>query len=152
MTIEIISIKDYPELKDKAIAYCCENWPPVKNGFISFIEQSLTSENVLPMTFLLMKDEKIIGFYQLIYNECVMRKDLSPWITTLFIDEKERGCCLGSVLLEHGRKTLGQLGYEAVYLTTDHIQFYEKYGFKEIGLDQFDWGRPTKLYQHNTIK
>ncbi|MNT88643.1 Acetyltransferase (GNAT) family protein [compost metagenome] len=80
------------------------------------------------------------------------RKDLSPWIAPLFINKHERGNALGSLLLEHARKMAGQLGYEKVYLTTDHILFYEKYGFREIGLDNFEWGRPTKIYEHNTIK
>lgn len=39
-----------------------------------------------------------------------MRKDLSPWIAPLFIDKNERGQGLGSILLEHARKMLGQMG------------------------------------------
>lgn len=65
----------------------------------------------LDFTFLLLKNNKIIGFYQLIKQEFVTRKELSPWIAPLFIDEDERGQALGSVLLEHTRKITGQLGY-----------------------------------------
>lgn len=81
-----------------------------------------------------------------------MRKDLSPWIALLFIDEIERGQALGSVLLEHARRVAGKLGFNNVYLATDHICYYEKCGFREIGLDNFEWGRPTKLYENDTIK
>ncbi len=70
----------------------------------------------------------------------------------MFVDEQERGHRLSSRLLEHGRTEAGNLGYQTVYLTTDHIQFYEKFGFREIGLDKFVWGRPTKIYEHDTIK
>ncbi|WP_339174576.1 GNAT family N-acetyltransferase [Paenibacillus sp. FSL H7-0943] len=98
-----------------------------------------------------VENDVIIGFYQLIEQEFITRKDLSPWIAPLFIDESERGKALGAVLLEHARKIAGQLGYAKVYLATDHILYYEKYGFKEIGLDNFEWGRPTKIYEHDTI-
>ena len=99
-----------------------------------------------------MKDDNIIGFYQLVEQELIIRKDLSPWINTVFIDNQERGQRLSSKLLEHDRTVAGKLGYAKVYLTTDHIQFYEKFGFREIGLDKFVWGRPTKIYEHDTIK
>ena len=51
-----------------------------------------------------------------------------------------------------GRIIAGILGYNKVYLTTDHIQFYEKFGFREIGLDKFVTGRPTKIYEVDVIK
>jgi len=46
----------------------------------------------------------------------------------------------------------GEMGFDKVYLTSDHIQFYEKFGFIEVGLAKFTWGRPTKIYQHTTLK
>jgi N-acetylglutamate synthase-like GNAT family acetyltransferase len=63
----------------------------------------------------------------------------------LFIDKSEREKALGSILLEHARKMAGQLGYKKVYWATDHILYYEKYGFREIGLDNFECGRHNRL-------
>jgi len=100
---------------------------------------------------MMLRDDNIIGFYQLVEQELIIRKDLSPWITCVFIDEQERGQRLSSKLLGHGRTIAGGLGYNEVYLTTDHIQFYEKFGFREIGLDKFVSGRLTKIYEHDTI-
>jgi predicted N-acetyltransferase YhbS len=57
----------------------------------------------------------------LVEQEFLVRKNLSPWIAPLFIDKSERGQGLGAVLMEHGGKIAGKLGYEKVYLTTDHI-------------------------------
>ena len=59
---------------------------------------------------------------------------------------------MSAKLLEHSRKVAGKHGYEKVYLTTDHIQLYEKFGFREIGLDKFVTGRPTKIYEHDSIR
>ncbi|WP_156889740.1 GNAT family N-acetyltransferase [Paenibacillus harenae] len=147
----IQSIKECPERRNAFIAYISAAWPAVKNAVIPQLEESLATSNRLPLTFLVLKNDRIIGFYQLIEQEYLDRKDLSPWIAPLFIDKSERGQALGAMLLQHGRKTAGQLGYEKVYLTTDHIRYYEKYGFREIGLSNFEWGRPSKIYEHDAI-
>jgi N-acetylglutamate synthase-like GNAT family acetyltransferase len=146
------SIKESPEQITELIDYVSEEWPGVKNVVIPKIEESLATVNGLPLTFLLLKNDRVIGFYQLVEQELLVRKDLSPWIAPLFIDKSERGQALGAILLEHGRKMAGQLGYAKVYLTTDHIQYYEKYGFREIGLSNFEWGRPSKIYEHDVLK
>lgn len=147
----ITSIKECPEHREAFITYISESWPAVKNVAILQMEESLATANTLPLTFLMLKDDRIIGFYQLNEQEYLVRKDLSPWIGPLFVDKSERGQGLGAVLLQHARLTAGGLGYEKVYLTTDHIQYYEKYGFREIGLSNFEWGRPSKIYEHDTM-
>lgn len=134
----IKSIKECPERRMEFIEYVSEEWPVVKNVVIPKIEDSLATANGMPITFLLLKNDRIIGFYQLVEQELLVRKNLSPWISPMFIDKSERGQALGLLLLDHGRKMAGELGYEKVILTTDHIQYYEKYGFREIGLDTFE--------------
>lgn len=39
------------------------------------------------------------------------------------------------------------MGYNNLYLATEHIGLYEKFGFEEIGLGLYLWGAPTKLYR-----
>lgn len=150
--IRIISIKDAPVFKERLLRYIERNWPGVKVCFKSQLDESLQTDGMLPNTFLMLRDDDIIGCYQLLAQEVIVRTDLSPWISCVFIDEKERGKRLSSQLLNHGRSEAGKLGYDKVYLTTDHIQLYEKFGFREIGLTNFTWGRPTKLYEHDTIR
>jgi len=151
MNISIVSLNEIAKLKESAITYCAENWPKVLSTFTRNIDESLNTEDNLPLTYLLMKDSKIIGFYQIVKVERIKNmNNLSPWIDCLFIHKSHRGKALGAMLLEHGRKTAKVLGYDKVYLTTDHIQFYEKYGFNEIGLDITLSGRPTKVYEKST--
>jgi len=47
---------------------------------------------------------------------------------TVYIEESERGQAYGSRLLTHGRHEAAKLGYPMIYLSTDHVGFYEKYG------------------------
>jgi tRNA (cmo5U34)-methyltransferase len=145
-------LEDFPHYRQALTDYVEKNWKPVFKSFTAVLNEISSREKELPRCYMMLKGDNIIGFYQLVEQELILRKDLSPWITCVFIDEKERGQRLSSQLLEHGRMVAGKLGYTKVYLTTDHIQFYEKFGFREIGLDQFEWGRPTKIYEHATIK
>lgn len=149
---QICFLQDCPQRSQELADYVCRNWPAVKDVVLPEIPKSLHPQDSLPLTVLLLRDGEMKGFYQLLEQECIQRKDLSPWISPLFVDESERGHALGEQLLWHARQTAGSLGYDQVYLTTNHIQYYEKYGFREIGLDLFESGRPTKIYVHRTIK
>jgi GNAT superfamily N-acetyltransferase len=150
--IRIVSLKDLPKYRQTLTDYVERNWKGVFDPFTDVLVELFSREKALPQCHMMLKNDNIIGFYQLVEQELLIRKDLSPWITCVFIDEKERGQRLSSKLLEHGRTAAGKFGYEKVYLTTDHIQFYEKFGFREIGLSKFVTGRPSKIYEHDTIK
>jgi GNAT superfamily N-acetyltransferase len=150
--ISIVSLKDLPHYRQALTDYVNNNWKGVLDPFTDVLSELFSAKKELPKCYMMLKDDNIIGFYQLVEQELLIRKDLSPWITCVFIDKQERGQRLSSKLLEHGRTVAGKLGYEKVYLTTDHIQFYEKFGFREIGLSKFVTGRPSKIYEHDTIK
>lgn len=156
MSIKIISLKDSPDLLAEVKSYCKENWGKVYDCFCDTAERSLSS-GTLPQTLVLLTYQRekwhIIGFCQLDEHDRLTRHtDLTPFITTLFIDPSHRGGNgLGELLLDHARGVLGQMGYDTAYLCTDHIGYYEHYGFTEIGLDITDYGSPTKLYATDTI-
>lgn len=151
-SLSIHSIRDNPTHSERLKSYAASHWPPISHVFSETIDQCLATVNTFPQCYYIMDNDKIIGFYQLLENELIERTDLSPWISCVFIDENRRGERLIEQLLLHGRITAGLLGFNNVYLTTDHIHLYEKFGFREIGIDRFVWGRPTKIYEHCTIK
>ena len=148
----ICSLADCPELSPEVAACVHEHWPAVEHVVQPVLPKSLHPADRLPLTFVL-RDETggVAGFYQLLERETVTRQELSPWISPLFVHPAHRGRALGERLLRHARRTAGGLGFPNVYLATDHIGYYERYGFEEIGLDVFPSGRLTKLYRHTTI-
>lgn len=152
--MKILSLYRNPHLLEQANIYCYEKWNKIHEYFSNNANKSILSEK-LPQTWLLMgkKDDKeALGFYQL--NESValtQKSNLSPFLTSLFVDPLFRGGFgVGEMLLQHAKAETAKLGYDKLYLATDHINYYEKYGFDEIGLDNFTWGRPTKLYRAYT--
>lgn len=156
--MKFISLKNNTDLCEKVKNFCREKWEKGSWNFSHTADLSLTAEK-LPQTWVLLDEygagsetPAIAGFYQLEESDHLTdRTELTPFITTLFIGPEYRGgISFGGAALEHARCVLGDMGYDTVYLTTDHIGYYEKHGFREIGLDITDYGSPTKIYSADT--
>lgn len=72
------------------------------------------------------------------------------WIYALYIDEDYRGHAYGSLSLERAKNDAGKFGFNSVYLFTDHIGYYEQYGFNYLGKGYHPWGESSRIYQSNT--
>jgi N-acetylglutamate synthase-like GNAT family acetyltransferase len=64
----------------------------------------------------------------------------------LYIEPAERGKQLGERLLEHSRREAASLGFNKVYLNTDHIGYYEKYNWRYLGDFAHQSGVDTRVY------
>ena len=147
--VEIVNVREYPGGLDKAVDYIHGVWGSEKNYpyYRDAIYHSSLTEKHLPMFFLLIRNNEIIGCSALITNDFISRHDLYPWIACLFVDAKERGQEYGNLLMEHAEQEARNMGFSAVYLTTDHNGYYEKCGWQrfEDGIDLFS-GQPSRIY------
>ena len=146
--MNIISVRERPGYKDRAIAYFQRSW---KSVWPVIYEDSIThcidARDALPQWYLLEKNGEIIGCAGLITNDFISRGDLYPWICGIFIEEKHRGNAYGSVLIEKAKSDAKKAGFNYVYLCTSHIGLYEKYGFNYIGQGYHPWGEESRIYE-----
>ncbi|WP_326982217.1 GNAT family N-acetyltransferase [Chryseobacterium sp. MYb264] len=146
--MKIISIRQQPEYKDKAIQYFQESWSEVyPKMYEDSITHAIGAEQDLPQWYLLEKDHEIIGCAGLITNDFISRIDLYPWICALFIDEKHRGHKYSSILLKKAEEDAREAGFKYLNLCTDHIGLYEKYGYRYIGQGYHPWEEESRMYQ-----
>jgi len=146
--MKIISIRENPQYKDKAIAYFQKSWKSVLPViYEDCIGHSILTKNPLPQWYLLEKEGELIGCAGLVTNDFNSRMDLYPWICAIFVDEEHRGNVYGSKLIEKAMEDAKQAGFDSVYLCTDHIGYYEKYGFEYIGQGYHPWGEESRIYQ-----
>ena len=146
--MKIISVREKPEYCKLAIQYLQKSWPSVYPMiYEDCIQHSLTSVNPLPQWYILEQAGSIIGCAGLITNDFISRMDLYPWVCAVFIDEKYRGNNYGSSLLDKAKKDTAKAGFANLYLCTDHIGFYEKYGFTYIGQGYHPWGEASRIYE-----
>ncbi len=146
--MQIISIRENPAYKDIAIKYFQQNWKSVwPIIYEDSINHCINAKNNLPQWYLLEKESEIIGCAGLITNDFISRGDLYPWVCAVFVDEIERGNAYSSLLLNKAKSDAKKSGYDHLYLCTEHIGFYEKYGFEYIGQGYHPWREESRIYQ-----
>jgi N-acetylglutamate synthase-like GNAT family acetyltransferase len=147
--MKVISIRENPEHKDQAIKYFQSKWQSVwPIIYEDCINHSLFTANPLPQWYLLEKEGMIIGCAGLITNDFISRMDLYPWVCAIYIDERHRGHNYGSLLIDKAKTDAKRAGFEHLYLSTDHIGYYEKQGFEYIGQGYHPWREESRIYQY----
>ncbi|MCL2671675.1 MAG: GNAT family N-acetyltransferase [Clostridiales bacterium] len=151
MNTRIIDIREHPECLDAAADYFHATWGVPRELYVESMQDSLKEGQSIPRWFLLLRDDAIIGGFGLIENDFMVREDLCPWLCALHIEPAERGQALGGQLLTQGRREAAKLGYDTVYLNTDHIGYYEKYGWRYMGDFMHQEGIPARVYAADAI-
>ena len=152
--MKIVCVSSHPEFTNQAISYFQEKWASKESSRVyeDCILHSLTTNNPLPKWYLLLKEDKIIGCAGLITNDFISRMDLYPWLCALYIEENERHHAYGALLIEQIKNDTKEAGFDNLYLCTDHIGYYEKYGFHYIGDGYHPWGESSRIYETNLVK
>lgn len=150
--MRIISVRENPEYRDIAIEYISSKWSAPRIVYQDSITHCITTPNPLPQWYLLEKDDEIIGCAGLITNDFISRMDLYPWVCGVFIEEAHRGHAYASLLLERAKADSIKAGFKNLYLSTDHIGFYEKYDFHYIGQGYHPWDEESRIYECHLSK
>ena len=151
---EIVSVRERPDLTDSAVAFFQRHWASEDSMAVydDCIRSSLSSESPLPQWYVMLKDGKIVAGAGLIANDFISRMDLWPWLAALYVEEEFRGRGLGGEILRHARAHAARLGFDHVYLATDHIGYYEKYGFGYLADGYHPWGESSRIYRAETLR
>lgn len=147
--MNVRSLRTYPELKDRAIEYFQEKWANEESRMVyeDCISHSITTPSPLPRWYLLMDGDKIIGCAGLITNDFISRMDLFPWVCAVYIEEAYRGNSYGALLLDAAKKDAKTGGFTHLYLASDHIGYYEKFGFEYLATGYHPWGESSRIYR-----
>ena len=151
--MKIISIRENPTYTDQAIAYFQKHWATkdTMKVYEDCIKNTKGSESILPQWYLLIDGENTIGCAGLITNDFISRMDLYPWVCALYINEDARGNGYGNLLIDKAKEDTKKGGFEHLYLCTDHIEYYEKYGFEYIEDGYHPWGETSKIYKSEKL-
>ena len=94
---------------------------------------------------------EIIAGAGIIENDFHDRKDLRPNLCALFVEEKYRKQGIAKYILNFLRKDLGNMGFEKLYLVTDHTEFYERYDWSFLTTVNDDEGNSIRMYVASTL-
>lgn len=143
-----ISLIEVPTLKEKAAEWFHSKWGIPKEAYLKCMEAFLNGETDYGW-FLCLDKNKIVAGLGVIDNDFHNRKDLSPNICAVYTEEAYRNHGIAGKLLNMAVEDCRQKGISPVYLVTDHINFYEKYGWEFLCMVQCD-NEPnmSRMYIH----
>ncbi len=146
--MRIISVRENPAYAERAIQYLQSSWNEVLPViYEDCVLNCINAEQALPQWYLLEKEGVIIGCAGLITNDFISRMDLYPWICAIFIDEQHRGNNYAKLLIDEAMADTKKHGFKYLNLCTDHVGYYEKFGFEYIGQGYHPWDETTRIYQ-----
>jgi len=147
--MHVESVRENPRITQDAIKYIQSKWanPNSLKVYEDCISNCINSNNGLPQWYLLMDQDKIIGCVGLITNDFISRMDLFPWLCALYIDDKYRGNNYAKLLIDKAINDTKLAGYSNLYLCTDHIGYYEKFGFTYLAQGYHPWGEESRIYK-----
>ena len=134
--MQILDIKNTKYL-DEYILLCKKEWSDYKivnnkEEFIKKRTEKILNGNKVISILGLIDNNTLLGFISLFKYDGNERKDLTPWYATMYVKEEYRGNgyskLLNDALLNHTKK----LGYKKIYLKSNLINYYEKFGAKYI--------------------
>ena len=151
-TITLKKLCDYPEFCYKAANWFSQKWDIPVEAYQESIQECIEQKIGIPQWYIVLnnKDEIIAGA-GIIENDFHDRKDLSPNLCALFVEEKYRKQGIAKYILNFSRKDLGNMGFEKLYLVTDHTEFYEKYDWSFLTTVNDDEGNSIRMYVASTL-
>ena len=91
----------------------------------------------------------ICGYCTVAKTDCISNVSYTPYIGFVFVEEQYRGNRLSEKLIDCAANYLKQVGFNRVYIVSDHENLYEKYGFCVIDRKIAPWGTEQKIYVKN---
>ena len=101
----------------------------------------------VPQWYLAVDGDAVLGGLGVIENDFHTRKDLTPNVCAVCVEEACRRRGIAGALLNHACRDMAELGVGTLYLLTDHTSFYERYGWEFLCMVRGDGEeQPSRMY------
>ncbi len=98
-----------------------------------------------------VEGEEILAFCTYAEMDDVQPTDLTPWIGFVYTYPEHRGNRYAGLLLKHAEELAAEEGKEYVYISTNHIGLYEKYGYEFWEMQKDINGEGTRVYRKKVV-
>ena len=150
--MEILKLREHSELVAEAAAWFHSKWDIPIEEYTGSLQECLTSKSV-PQWYVAVEDGQIIGGIGVIENDFHNRRDLTPNICAVYVEENYRCRGIAGKLLDFVCEDMRSFGLKTLYLITDNTGFYERYGWKFLCMVQGDGEADlTRMYVYDLRK
>lgn len=98
---------------------------------------------------MLVEGKTLISFCTLAEQDDVRDTSLTPWIGFVYTFPEFRGHRYLGKLLEYAKNVAASEGATHIYISTNHIGLYEKYGYSFYKLMKDDENQDSRVYKIN---
>ena len=135
--MEIINIKNKPNYLREYIKLCSLEWGRPKNEiemqrYIIDKERRILNDDKVISVLGLVENNELVGFISLFKYEDDIESELTPWYATIYVKEEFRGKGYSKILNNAILNEAKRLSFDKIYLKTELINYYEKFGAKYI--------------------
>ncbi len=145
-------LRDNPEFLEKAALWFNQKWNIPIEAYRDSMKECVSKKSKIPQWYIVLNDnQEIVAGAGVIDNDFHDRKDLTPNLCALFVEEKYRSKGIARDILDYIRSDLNQLGFKKAYLLTDHTSFYERYGWEFLTMVNDSNDIPSRMYVASTF-
>lgn len=146
--LRFATLRTMPEREEDAAAWFHEKWGVPEAAYLECMDAFLSGRTEYGW-YLCLDGDRIVGGLGVIENDFHDRKDLSPNLCAVYVDETHRRRGIAGRLLGMAVEDLRGKGVSPVYLLTDHTGFYERYGWEFLCTAMGDGEiEPSRIYMH----
>ena len=102
--------------------------------------------------FVALEDSEIAGYCTFAEADCIPDVLYTPYVSFVFVGEEYRGNRLSEKMIRFALEYAKETGFDRVYLVSDHVNLYEKYGFVKVDEKPAPWNPDTTetIFMHLT--
>lgn len=129
--MKIINITNNTKYLKEYIALCYLEWSEKEKELTEYIDYKLRKlkiENNIILILGLVDHNKLVGFISLLKKDGDCEVNLTPWYATMYVKKEYRGRGYSRILNDALLEKSKRLGYTKVYLKSNLINYYEKFG------------------------
>jgi GNAT superfamily N-acetyltransferase len=129
----------------------------IYNEFIKGIRAGVTYESVelaiaschkttLPVRLIALQDGQCVGTVSLVSDD-LKGSGYTPWLAALYVDKPFRSQKIAEGLIERVKDIMAELGYDKLYLRTEHAaEYYRKRGWTYIETREDEFGLKPSVF------
>ncbi|MGR3897946.1 GNAT family N-acetyltransferase [Psychrobacter sp. 1176_08] len=150
--MKILKLSNFPAYLERAAVWFSDKWGIPTEIYKESMQISIDHKESIPQWYITLDEShSIIAGFGVIENDFHERKDLSPNLCALYVEEDYRNLSIARKLLDFAKEDMSKMHFKKLYLITDHEIFYEKCGWDFLTMVQEDDGGLMRMYVTDTL-
>ena len=101
------------------------------------------------MVLMLVDGDNLVSFCTFAEKDDIQPTDLTPWIGWVYTFPAYRGKRYAGKMLSYAEALAKEAGIKNIYISTNHIGLYEKYGYEFFQVMKDIEGEDSRVYVRN---